>query len=376
MKNKIKKCCFLIIFFGLLVGCDRSSGKYNVSCKIWSVNQSNYGTYYICSNKQGSYIYQDLNDVCGIYNYESQEMIVPLYEKGLFHCMAASDYYLLYHTEENYGTLRVYSFNECEQVLELDHMNVCGMKADEENVFVVIQNDKTDTYDVGVFSGDDFVWLNEVLEHEIPERQEGEYTYFGYAGYELIVRENDQKYEIAFIEKEDFQFSCSPQNIYVKSKDRLFCIQHQPDFLPTFSGEYGGIATSMLQETDGECYFIAQYSKKAYQENPSIDFAQTSMLCKYDLYDGTFEVLYKSDMNEQIVGFSNEKSDVYVMTDDGLYRINIESKEKTLVLENRFESGKERGTYYFEDYLQGMVVFSKNSSQHENGPRYEGYVTY
>lgn len=56
--------------------------------------------------------------------------------------MAASNNYLIYHTEENYGTLFVYSFNECEQVLELDHMNVCGMKADEENVFVVVDNDK------------------------------------------------------------------------------------------------------------------------------------------------------------------------------------------------------------------------------------------
>lgn len=156
----------------------------------------------------------------------------------------------------------------------------------------------------------------------------------------------------------------------------FFCIQHQPDFLPVFTGEYGGIAASMLKEVDGECYFIAQYSKKTYQENPSIDFAQTSMLCKYNLYDKTFEVLYKSDKDEQIVGFSNEKSDVYVMTDDGIYRKEIQSKEKTLVLENRFRDGKDRGIYYFEDYLQGMVVFSKNISQHENGPKYEGYIKY
>lgn len=371
MKHKIFFifCCLLCLFSGCTNAC-------NASCYIFSVPESaSCSHHYICSNSHGSYIYQKLNGSCGIYDYESQKMLVEFKDNELFHCMAASDEFLVYHKEETHGTVCVYSFGDGEKVMELDHMNVCGLSADSQTVFMIVLDDITKQWDIGMFTEDEIIWLNHELEHLSPERTDGEYSYYLYDGYTLVAKV-DNELEIVYIEKEDFSFSCSQKEIYIKEKDNLFCISRQPDFLPDDTRGFGGVSPSMLREYQGSCFFIAQYSKRGYRENPSQDFVQTSLLCKYNLYDESFEVLYKTEKGEQIVGFSVENSDIYLMTNEALYRENMESKQRELLLQNRFyEKEGCRGTYYFEDYGKGIMVFSRDFKQ-ENSPRYEGFFEY
>lgn len=374
MKRKRILIYCMVLVFVLASGCDALNRKVNTSYKIWSVNQAQSGSVFVCGNSQHTYVYQSVNDMCGIYEYDTQKRVVPFDDGRLFCCMAATDQYLLYHTKKAEGTLCVYSLEQEKQLQQIEKMNICGMKADENNIFIVREDENKKQYEVGVFCDNELIWLNDVLKDKTYDRQEGEYYYYSYGEYEIVVRKQEQKQNVVFVERDEFLFNCSPTDVYVKTKQGLFHMDQKPEFLPQYAGMYGGVSGKMVSVVDGECYFIAQYSKKEYRENPSVDFAEKSLFCKYDIEHEIFEVLYEAKKGEQVVSFLNHMEDVMLVTKEGLVQMNLQSKKKTMILKDQFAADLELGTYYFECYGDEMLIFSKNSLQQENGPQIEKVV--
>lgn len=374
MRRKIILIYCIVLVLILASGCDSLNQKVNTSYKIWSVNQAQSGSIFVCGNSQHAYVYQSVNDVCGIYEYDTQKCVIPFDDGRLFCCMAASDQYLLYHTKKAEGTLYVYSLEQEKQLQQIEKMNICGMKADGNNIFIVLTDENKTQYDVGVFCDNELIWLNDVLKDKTYDRQEGEYCYYPYGEYEIVIRKEKQEQNVVFIEGDEFLFNCSPTDVYVKTEQGLFHMNQEPEFLPEYAGMYGGVSGKMVSVVDGECYFIAQYSKKEYQENPGVDFAEKSLFCKYDIEHETFEILYEAKEGEQVVGFLNHMEDILLATNTGIVQINLQSKKNTIILNDQFVSDSERGVYYFECYGNEMFIFTKNNIQQESGPQIEKVV--
>lgn len=360
----------MVVLFSMNVGC-KDRMKPSVSYNVLSINDAKAGTYFICDNSQRTYIYQMVGDVYGIYDYETGELLIPTKDSHFFQCMAASDSCLAYYSSENYGTLYIYSTKDYSLLNKIDHIEVYAMKGDKDKIFIAAKEQGNSDYDVMVVMKDSYIWLGEKLDNEGQKPLNGNYAYYQWEGYDIAVSGKD----IVYIEKEAYQFSISVNANYVKSNNDIYSIEQQPSFLPDITGAHGGVSAQMISEQDGICYFIAQYSKRDYRVNPSCDFVEGSILCKYSLEDGNFDVLYEAKKDEQIVGLSDDKTEMFIATEDGLFRRNLGTNEETLLLTNKFKNITDctyYGNYYFESYGQGIVVFSVDV-RYKNGPVYEGF---
>ncbi len=359
----------MVVLFSMNVGCTANKTKSKVSYEVLSINDAKTGTYFICDNSQRTYIYQMVGDVYGIYDYETGELLIPTEDSSSFQFMAASDSCLAYYSEENNGTLYIYSTKDYSLLNKIDQIKVFAMKGDKDKIFIAQDNNiHAKKYDVMVVMKDSYIWLGEKLDNEGQKPLNGNYAYYQWEGYDIAVSGKD----IIYIEKDAFQFSISVNANYVKSNNDIYLIEQQPSFLPDITGAHGGVSAQMINEQDGICYFIAQYSKRDYRVNPNCSFVEGSILCKYSLEDGNFDVLYEAKKDEQIVGLSDDKTEIFIVTEDGLFRRNLGTNEETLLLTNKFKENDYRGTYFFESYGQGIVVFSVGL-RINSGPVYEGF---
>lgn len=358
----------MVVLFSMNVGCTANKTKPNVSYEVLSINDAKAGTYFICDNSQRTYIYQMVGDVYGIYDYETGELLIPTKDSYFFQCMAVSDSCLVYYSGENHGTLYIYSTKDYSLLNKIDQIEVFAMKGDKDKIFIAAKERGNSDYDVMVVMKDSYIWLGEKLDNEEQKPLNGNYAYYQWEGYDIAVSGKD----IIYIEKDAFQFSISVNANYVKSNNNIYSIEQQPSFLPDITGAHGGVSAQMIREQDGICYFIAQYSKRDYRVNPNCNFVEGSILCKYSLEDGKFDVLYEAKKDEQIVGLSDDKTEIFIATEDGLFRRNLGMNEETLLLTNKFKNNDDWGDYYFESYGQGIVVFSVDLL-YKNGPVYEGF---
>lgn len=358
----------MVVLFSMNVGCTVNKTKSKVSYEVLSINDAKAGTYFICDNSQRTYIYQMIGDVYGIYDYETGELLIPTEDSASFQFMAVSDSCLAYYSSKNHGTLYIYSTKDYSLLNKIDQIEVYAMKGDKDKIFIAQGNIHAKEYDVMVVMKDSYIWLGEKLDNEEQKPLNGDYAYYQWEGYDIAVSGKD----IIYIEKDAFQFSISVNANYVKSNNDIYLIEQQPSFLPDITGAHGGVSAQMINEQDGICYFIAQYSKRYYHVNPDCAFVEGSILCKYSLEDGSFDVLYEAKKDEQIVGLSDDKTEIFIATEDGLFRRNLGTNEETLLLTNKFKENDYWGTYFFESYGQGIVVFSVGL-RINSGPVYEGF---
>lgn len=363
-KKRILLMVFIVLSF--VVGC--TGKKTNTSCYILSVENAKSGTNYICDVGEQTFIYENKDNVCGIYDYETAELLIPFDDNVYFQSMAASDSQLVVYSGEDYGTLYFYSMDGYSMTDKISQIKVYSMRGDNDKIFIVAKEKGESAYDVMVVTDGGCIWLSEQIDKMSLKGNEGDYSCYQWDGYEINVLNG----KIVYIENDNFQFSVSVDVNYVKSNGKIYSLEKQPSFLPDIRRFHGGVSIAMLSENNGFCYLIAQYSVREYQENPSEDFVRASVFGKYSLEDNKFEILYEAKSDEQIVGMSYEKKEIYIATDEGVYRKNIETNEESLLLKNRFQNSNARAIYYFEWYKDGMVVFSRDAKS-ENGPIYEGY---
>lgn len=368
-------------FFALLLGmmvclCGCRLNKPDVSCAVYSVPSSNDGTSYICANDTDQFMYQNVENEQAIYCNENLDEPFIKFDSGYDElvAMAASSDTLYLGGAHNY--LKLYSLETRELLFEYEDVKVQSMKADSDDVFVVITRNphagslypELCMYEVLLFNGDDaYISLNETIASLEPIRKQDEFEYYEYDGYEIVVDSSIEKEipQIAFISKQEFEYTCLPYNTYIKYNNEMYRIDMHDRMLSELDdSQQGGVYPIHVGVEDGVCTFIAQYAYKYYQANPSKGTYKDSYLCEYDLNTQKLKLLYKAKSNEAIVGFSKDKQHVYVLNSKGVYKKSLSTGKKERLLKIDIDETEWRVfTYCFVWNKDGYAVFIRDNTR-------------
>ena len=365
MLKKFKGLFITTAILITLAGC----GKSNVTnCNVLSVENNKYGTSYICANSISTYMYENN----AIYDTTSNKKITDVEELV---CMAATDNKIYYFLPDEGGCLYSLSLDTQKTSLVSKEYYVAGMKAHANDVFVVIRakddvSGKAEDYSYDLLK----IGANEKVENltewaaaQEPVKSNECYATYEYDGYRLTADLSlaSDKIQLAYIESDDFEYSCLPYNVYAKIGDEIVCEDKYPEELAKTDDGEGGISPFMTEVYDGCFYSLVQYSKGtwAYQENPSIDFKVRDTYYKYDPQKDEYSLLYKADKNEQIAGFSAENNIIYLLRKNGVYERDLKTEQEILLIEDPL-SNEKYGTLYFENFNGELYIFSEKFASH------------
>ena len=356
----------LLIAAIILIKLSGNTSENETNCTILSADNSQNGTTYICSNSSSTYIYNKK----AIYDKTSNNKLIDVED---FACMAATDNELYYCTPVAYGELYRYSFTTQSTEPLLKETNIDGIKANKEDVFVVVCEEESTgnkaedyKYDLLTIGTDkEIVNLNDWAEKNEPVWSDENYVTYEYNGYKLTADKtlSKDKVQFAYVEKEDdnFSYSCLPYNVYAKIGKDIVCIEKYPEEIAVTDDGKGGISPLMTGVHDGCFYSVVQYSRGhwAYDENPSVDFKVKDTYYKYDPQKDKWSLLYEAENGEQIAGFSVEKNVIYLLRKSGVYEHDLKTEKEKLIVENTL-SDEEQGELYFENFEGELYIFSEN----------------
>lgn len=338
-----------------------------------SVEYSMSGDTYVCNNSSDIFIYEKGS----VYRLDDGRNELIFSEKYL-KAVTCTDNYIFYSVTTAEGALYRYSFQTKQSEL-LMSKKIVDLKANEKDVFVVYEDGQKGTrtdhaedyyYQVILYeNGTDEVKLNDELQPLNWVENKGQFSLYDVCGYQIVTDEsliekgegNAQLPQIVYLQKDDFLYSCNPYNTYININGKITKIdRYDKKILEVCSDKnYGGIDASHVAVKGDKCYLIVQFSKGTwkYQYNPGVSFKTSDYLCSLNLRSGECKVLYQTEKEEQIAGFSIEDEWILLLDGEQVIKYNLQQRERTVVMHHL---EKDWCDFFFEECEGKIYIFTDN----------------